>query len=50
MRRIITWLVQSRAAGTTTVVFECRRCGTTLDGDRECPVCGDDDVARYEIH
>lgn len=32
------------------VVFECRYCGTTLDdGDATCPVCGHDDVARYDL-
>ena len=34
----------------STVVYECRRCGTSLDGEVErCPHCGLTSVARYEI-
>lgn len=33
-----------------TVVFECCRCGTPVDGDAEpCPQCGSSEIARYEI-
>jgi rubrerythrin len=32
------------------VVYECRNCGTTLDGHHEtCPACDTDDVARYDL-
>jgi len=31
-------------------VYECRRCGTTLDTDgADCPYCGPTDVATYDI-
>jgi rubrerythrin len=33
-----------------TTVYECRQCGTTLDGrDNCCPACGGTHVAEYEI-
>ncbi len=33
-----------------TVVLECRRCGTPVDGTTEtCPQCGSSEIARYEI-
>lgn len=29
------------------VIYECRRCGTTVDAeDDPCPACGTDDIAR----
>lgn len=32
------------------VIFECRRCGRTLDGEAsECPECGEESIVRYEI-
>ncbi|MEF8779134.1 MAG: hypothetical protein V5A46_00465 [Haloferacaceae archaeon] len=32
------------------VIFECRRCGRTFEGEAsECPECGTDSVARYEV-
>jgi rubrerythrin len=32
------------------VLYECRRCGTTVDaGSEQCPRCGVDSIARYEI-
>ncbi|MFC7141519.1 hypothetical protein ACFQMA_16980 [Halosimplex aquaticum] len=32
------------------VVFECRRCGTSLDEDPEqCPECGSEAFSRYEF-
>jgi rubrerythrin len=37
----------SRAA---TTIYECRRCGTTLDaGDGQCPRCETASIARYEV-
>jgi len=34
----------------TTVVRECRDCGTTLDEDSDaCPHCDEGDVVRHEI-
>jgi len=31
-------------------VYECRRCGATVDGyDEECPYCGPTDIVEYEI-
>lgn len=36
--------------GGTTVVVECRRCGTSLEEDVDnCPYCGDASVARFEF-
>ncbi|MFW6153324.1 MAG: hypothetical protein ACOC42_03085 [Halobacteriota archaeon] len=30
--------------------YECRRCGTTLDGPTSnCPVCGSDSIAEYDL-
>lgn len=35
---------------TTDVVFECRACGTTLDGENStCPYCGPTDVVCYDL-
>jgi RNA polymerase subunit RPABC4/transcription elongation factor Spt4 len=34
----------------TTLVVECRRCGTTVDrGTTTCPVCESSEIARHEI-
>ncbi|WP_340674442.1 zinc ribbon domain-containing protein [Natrinema zhouii] len=31
-------------------LFECRRCGKTVESDAEvCPECGADDIVRYEF-
>jgi rubrerythrin len=31
-------------------VYECRRCGTTLESDiGDCPQCGESDVAVYDV-
>ncbi len=33
-----------------TVVYECRQCGHTVDGDTgRCPVCGTESIARYPV-
>jgi len=33
-----------------TVVYECRQCGRTVDGDTgRCPVCGTESIARYHL-
>jgi len=35
---------------TTTVVYECRQCGRTVDEDTDCcPSCGSDSIARYPV-
>jgi len=32
------------------VIYECRRCGTTIDRGTECcPVCDAAEIARYDI-
>lgn len=32
------------------VVYECRRCGTTVDSETEtCPTCGADTIVQYQI-
>lgn len=35
--------------GETTVVVECRRCGTSLEGIDSCPYCDDTETVRFEI-
>lgn len=49
--RLVEELLSDRFAseGTTTVIVECRRCGTTLDGISSCPYCDDADTVRFEI-
>lgn len=35
---------------STEVIVECRQCGTTVTQQTDsCPVCGADEIARYEI-
>ena len=42
--------VVARLLGADTLIYECRNCGTELDGDDEpCPDCGCTDVAAYDI-
>ncbi|ELY39811.1 hypothetical protein C496_14076 [Natronorubrum tibetense GA33] len=32
------------------VVYECRRCGTTVDKDTEtCPACNTESIVQYRI-
>ncbi|WP_247728487.1 hypothetical protein [Halovivax limisalsi] len=34
--------------GEGAVVYECRRCGTTVDATATaCPNCGDDDIVTH---
>jgi len=34
----------------TLVITECRRCGTSVDGESStCPVCATDEIATYAI-
>lgn len=36
--------------GDDEIVYECRRCGTTLGaGTETCPQCGESDIVVYEI-
>jgi rubrerythrin len=38
-----------RGRGTETI-YECRRCGTTLDADRTvCPYCGPTSVVEIQL-
>ncbi|MFC7200844.1 hypothetical protein [Halospeciosus flavus] len=42
-------LLRRRGRGTT-VIRECRHCGTTLcESAERCPCCGRDEVAVYEF-
>ncbi|AEN07666.1 hypothetical protein halTADL_1977 [Halohasta litchfieldiae] len=42
--------VVSTRTATTSTLYECRHCGTTLSADTEtCPTCGGEDVARYQF-
>lgn len=42
--------LNSAAEPDSTMIYECRRCGTTLDaGDERCPRCEVSSIARYEI-
>ncbi|AEH37665.1 hypothetical protein [Halopiger xanaduensis] len=35
---------------STTVLHECRNCGTNVDADATaCPACGSDDIVTYSI-
>jgi rubrerythrin len=35
---------------TTSTLYECRHCGTTLSEDAEtCPTCGGEDVVCYQF-
>lgn len=42
-----------RLLADSTVIYECRSCGTKLDVDAEthevCPSCGSDEIAEYEL-
>jgi rRNA maturation endonuclease Nob1 len=43
-RELLPWADRQR------VHYECYRCGTTVDVDTdECPTCGSEQFARYEI-
>jgi uncharacterized OB-fold protein len=36
---------------TSGVYAECRRCGRTVEHEaRDCPQCGTDAIARYELN
>jgi|GEM_PF-1861283 rubrerythrin len=42
--------VFSLFVGTQTVVYECRECGRTVDGETDrCPACGTESIARYPV-
>jgi len=44
MNWLLAWTTQ------TEVVYECRRCGTTVDSNTEtCPTCGADAIAQHRI-
>ena len=46
----MTLLTRVRGLIGTDTVYECRRCGATLESELdECPLCETSDVARYEI-
>ncbi|SEH15466.1 hypothetical protein SAMN04487967_2091 [Natronorubrum sediminis] len=35
---------------TTTIIFECRRCGTCFSSDEEsCTECGTSSIVKYKI-
>lgn len=43
-------LPEQQGRGDDTVVYECRRCGTTLDANaRTCPYCGPTEIVRFEF-
>lgn len=33
----------------TTVIRECRNCGTTVDEQEECPDCGGSEIIEYRL-
>ena len=34
----------------STIIFECRNCGTNVSPDTDCcPACDGDDIVRYSI-
>jgi len=46
---VLREVVGIRTASTSTL-YECRHCGTTLPADTEmCPTCGGEDVACYQF-
>ncbi len=46
MNRLLARTTQTE----TAVVYECRRCGTTVDSDTEtCPACESDAIVEYRI-
>jgi hypothetical protein len=46
---VLRGVVGIRTASTSTL-YECRHCGTTLSADTEmCPTCGGEDVACYQF-
>jgi rubrerythrin len=39
-----------RVVGSEAGLYECRHCGTTLDGEEStCPNCGTGEIAHYEL-
>lgn len=48
MRNVLRALLGGR--DRRIVVYECRRCGTTVDAEEDpCPYCGPTDIMVYEI-
>jgi rubrerythrin len=44
VQRLRHWLAAE------SVVYECRNCGTTLDGQQDtCHVCDSDGIVRYDL-
>jgi len=42
-------VLQSALTGSE-VVYECRRCGSSVSSDMvQCPHCGTDSIARYRV-
>jgi len=42
--------LRKAAGGQSSTVWECRHCGETLaENAEECPTCGAEDIAYYEI-
>lgn len=37
------------SGGGTTVIHECRECGTNVESGDRCPACDSSNVARYEL-
>jgi len=47
---IVGGLKQLARRGRDRAIYECRRCGTTVDRDTDCcPLCGVAAIARYEV-
>lgn len=47
---IVDGLKQLACRDRDRAIYECRRCGTTVDHDTDCcPVCGVAEIARYEL-
>lgn len=41
--------VRKYFSGDEETIFECRNCGTVLEGgERNCPSCGSTEVAEYD--
>lgn len=43
-------LTEQRGDRGDTVIYECRKCGTTLEPDAStCPYCGPTETVRFEF-
>ena len=47
-KEIFSWVVSLQSS--TTEVRECRHCGCSVEDDAdECPICGSQEIATYDL-